>query len=430
MTAVPTDEIYERYLQKAIAEINELGDEIGRAGDEQHVPVLGSGHPLADVFLLKYEPKPSEIQEGVAFYGRAGQALLKSLQRLRVDPMAVFGTNCLKLAGQDPEEAKPWLTRELHIVQPKLLVAMGEQTVAFLNAVGVPAFGSDRPGRRGPAALHRHDSGARRPGHRRRPRRGAREDRLLERLQSGGRVVRRAAAVLRRPRALAFTALTAAFAAYSAGAGRLWDAGLWPDLLFLTLVVFPATLGLIWLALPLRRWRGLLFAGLGLVVLAVLLRLAELDVLFNLAKLFALTALGFWFLSYFESVLWAALVALIIPWVDAVSVWRGPTDYVVSEQPNVFENLSIAFRVPGETGSANLGPPDILFFALFLATADRWRLRVAWTWVSMTALLGATLILTATTDVDGLPALPAICVGFLLPNVDLLWREFRRSGKA
>ena len=98
MSAVPTDEIYERYLQKAISEINELGDEIGRAGDETHVPVLGSGHPLADVFLLKYEPQPSEVHEGVAFYGRAGQALLKSLQRLRVDPMAVYGTNCLKFA--------------------------------------------------------------------------------------------------------------------------------------------------------------------------------------------------------------------------------------------------------------------------------------------------------------------------------------------
>ncbi len=70
--AVPTDEIYERYLQKAIAEINELGDELARAGDELRVPVVGSGHPLADVFLLKYAPQPPEIQEGVAFFGRTG----------------------------------------------------------------------------------------------------------------------------------------------------------------------------------------------------------------------------------------------------------------------------------------------------------------------------------------------------------------------
>ncbi len=147
--AVPTDEIYERYLQKAISEINELGDEIGRAGDEANVPVLGSGHPLADVFLLKYEPQPSEVQEGVAFYGRAGQALLKSLQRLRVDPMAVYGTNCLKLARQDPAEARPWLTRELHIVGPKLLVAMGVQAVEFLNALEFPLSDPVDPEREG-----------------------------------------------------------------------------------------------------------------------------------------------------------------------------------------------------------------------------------------------------------------------------------------
>jgi uracil-DNA glycosylase family 4 len=138
VSAVPTDEIYERYLQKAIAEINELGDEIGRAGDELHVPVLGSGHPLADVFLLKHDPKPSEIQEGVAFFGRAGQALLKSLQRLRVDPMAVYGTNCLKFGGETFEEAAPWLVRELHIVQPKLLVVMGPAAVDFLNRLEFP----------------------------------------------------------------------------------------------------------------------------------------------------------------------------------------------------------------------------------------------------------------------------------------------------
>jgi uracil-DNA glycosylase family 4 len=133
----PTDEIYERYLKKAIAEINELGDDIARSA-EGAAPVVGSGHPLADIFLLKYEPRPAEVQEGVAFYGRSGQAILKSLQRLRVDPMAIYGTNCLKLAGQAEEKARPWLVRELHIVQPKLIVVMGERALEFLNGVGFP----------------------------------------------------------------------------------------------------------------------------------------------------------------------------------------------------------------------------------------------------------------------------------------------------
>jgi uracil-DNA glycosylase family 4 len=135
---VATDEIYEKYLQKAITEINALGDEVAQAGHGTRVPVVGSGHPLADVFLLKYAPRPSELQEGVAFYGRAGNALLKSLQRLRVDPMAVYGTNCLKFADGDEDESRPFLLRELHIVQPKLVVAMGEPALAFLNSVRFP----------------------------------------------------------------------------------------------------------------------------------------------------------------------------------------------------------------------------------------------------------------------------------------------------
>ena len=135
---VATDEIYEKYLQKAITEINALGDEVAQAGAGSRVPVVGSGHPLADVLVLKYAPKASELQEGVAFYGRAGNAILKSLQRLRVDPLAVYGTNCLKFADGDEEESRPFLLRELHIVQPKLVVAMGEQALAFLNDVGFP----------------------------------------------------------------------------------------------------------------------------------------------------------------------------------------------------------------------------------------------------------------------------------------------------
>ncbi len=152
--SVPTDEIYERYLKKAISEINELGDELARAGDELRVPVVGSGHPLADVMLLKFSPQPAEIQEGVAFFGRSGQAVLKSLQRLHVDPLAVYGTNCLKFGTEDPADAAAWLTRELHIVQPTLLVAMGDRTVDFVNDLELPL--SDRIGNEADGALQRY----------------------------------------------------------------------------------------------------------------------------------------------------------------------------------------------------------------------------------------------------------------------------------
>ena len=138
MSAVPSDEISEKYLQKAISETNELGDEIARSAPEGAIPVLGSGHPLADVFMVKYGPQPPEVQEGVAFFGRAGQAILKSLQRLRVDPLAVYGTNCVKFVGQGEDEARAQLTRELHIVQPKLVVVMGDDALEFVNSLAFP----------------------------------------------------------------------------------------------------------------------------------------------------------------------------------------------------------------------------------------------------------------------------------------------------
>jgi uracil-DNA glycosylase len=132
-----TDEIYEKYLQKAIVESNDLAHEIAQLGGGR-VPVVGSGHPLADVMLLKYRPQASEVQEGVAFFGRTGEAILKSLSRLHVDPMSVYGTNCLKFADGSDDESRAFLTRELHIVQPKLIVAMGESAVDFLNSLDFP----------------------------------------------------------------------------------------------------------------------------------------------------------------------------------------------------------------------------------------------------------------------------------------------------
>ena len=135
--AVTQDEIYERYLRKAITEINRLSHEIAQTADGAPT-ALPTGHPLASIFLLKYGPQAQELQEGVAFHGRAGNALIKSLQRLRVDPMEVYGTNAVKFAGCDLTVAAGWLRRELRIVEPKLLVVMGEDALEFLNGIAFP----------------------------------------------------------------------------------------------------------------------------------------------------------------------------------------------------------------------------------------------------------------------------------------------------
>jgi hypothetical protein len=241
-------------------------------------------------------------------------------------------------------------------------------------------------------------------------------------------VVGAAAAVLRSTRGATLGAVLAALVAWNAGAGILPDVGLWSDVLLISLVILPLTLTIPLLALPFSPTRTALPLAACLLGLAALFSLLGLGALFNVTKLLALTMLGYVFMGVFEALSWVVLIALIIPWVDALSVWRGPTDYVVSQQPGLFDRISIAFRLPGEEGSANLGPPDILFFALFLSTAQRFGLRVGWTWASMVGLLALTLILTTKWDVAGLPALPAIAIGFLLPNVDLIWRAWRERG--
>ena len=106
------------------------------------MPVLGSGHPQADVFMLKHAPAAAEIEEGVAFYGRAGNALMKSFKRLGIDPLVVYGTLCVKCPIAEPDlAAEPCLRRvveEIAIVQPKIVVVMGEPALRVLNNLQIP----------------------------------------------------------------------------------------------------------------------------------------------------------------------------------------------------------------------------------------------------------------------------------------------------
>jgi len=139
------DEIREKYLERAIRELNAFARELQACPHcprGQLMPVLGSGHPQADILLLKYAAKPAEVEEGVAFYGRTGNALMKSLKRLQIDPLAVYGTLCVKCPVADPEMADPSciarLAEEMTIVQPKMVVVMGPEALGVLNELDVP----------------------------------------------------------------------------------------------------------------------------------------------------------------------------------------------------------------------------------------------------------------------------------------------------
>jgi uracil-DNA glycosylase len=145
VSSITDDEIREKYLERAIRELNDLGRELSSCQDCPRgnvMPVQGSGHPQADIFMLKRSATPSEIEEGVAFYGRAGNALMKSFKRLAIDPIVVFGTLCVKCPLTDPTHASESciarVAEEIAIVQPRIVVVMGEEALDVLNDLELP----------------------------------------------------------------------------------------------------------------------------------------------------------------------------------------------------------------------------------------------------------------------------------------------------
>src|SRR5260370_14568392 len=142
---ITDDEIREKYLERAIRELNAFAREVQACQQCPRgslMPVLGSGHPQADIFLVKHSAQPAEVEEGVAFYGRAGNALMKSLKRLSIDPLAVYGTLCVKCPVGDPSLADPGcvvrLVEELAIIGPKIVALMGEHALVSINYLGRP----------------------------------------------------------------------------------------------------------------------------------------------------------------------------------------------------------------------------------------------------------------------------------------------------
>lgn len=243
----------------------------------------------------------------------------------------------------------------------------------------------------------------------------------------------RATAVLARRRVAALAVLGAAVGLYYAFRTSLPDLSLWWDVGLLVFPIMPAVLGLLLVALPVWRSRPLplfcVFAVLG--ALAIGLELADFQVAGTFAKLFCFAFFGWWAIHFFEELWWVVLIAVVVPFVDAFSVFShsGPTHEITARHFGAFLAVAVAFVVPNHS-SAQIGPPDVIFFALFLAAADRFRLRLAWTFVAMVFLLGMSIVLSVAIDVAGLPALVPLSIAFLGTNADLLWRQIRTDREA
>ena len=138
-------DLQDAYLRRSIAEIESLNREIlacSHCVPKDELPVLASGSPQAEIMMVKWSASLAERQEGVAFFGRAGTAILKSVERLGINPATMYGTlavKCSHLADHDAAKlCPPWLAQEISIVMPKLVVAMGAQALDAINGIDYP----------------------------------------------------------------------------------------------------------------------------------------------------------------------------------------------------------------------------------------------------------------------------------------------------
>jgi hypothetical protein len=102
-----TDEIFEKYLQKAIAETNELGDEIARAPARRRFRCSARATRSRTCFPAQARPHASRgARGGRRSTARAGQALLKSLQPAACRPARGVRDELLK-SGRRTRRARP-----------------------------------------------------------------------------------------------------------------------------------------------------------------------------------------------------------------------------------------------------------------------------------------------------------------------------------
>lgn len=151
---------------QAPATLDELNELIRKAGPL--VPgatqaVLGEGPQHAALAFVGEQPGDEEDLEGRPFIGPAGRLLERALAEAGIDRSKSYLTNAVKhfkfeQRGKRRIHAKPtagevshyrwWLDRELELVQPRLVVALGATAVLALAGKAIPVTKA-----RGPATF-------------------------------------------------------------------------------------------------------------------------------------------------------------------------------------------------------------------------------------------------------------------------------------
>ena len=108
--------------------------------------VFGVGNQRAELLVVGEAPGADEDREGEPFVGRAGQLLNSMLRAMRAPRETVYIANALKCrppGNRDPtpEEARccrPYLLRQVELLAPRLMVAVGRIAAQNLLATETP----------------------------------------------------------------------------------------------------------------------------------------------------------------------------------------------------------------------------------------------------------------------------------------------------
>jgi uracil-DNA glycosylase len=119
----------------SLKELDEMIHECRKCplGDTRTRFVFGVGNPAADVVIVGEAPGAEEDRQGEPFVGRAGKLLNDILAAIDFERKDVFICNILKCRppnNRDPlaaevEQCEPYLHRQLELLQPKILLALG-----------------------------------------------------------------------------------------------------------------------------------------------------------------------------------------------------------------------------------------------------------------------------------------------------------------
>ena len=108
--------------------------------------VFGVGNPQADLMFVGEAPGADEDIQGEPFVGRAGQLLTKIIEAIGMKREDVFIANVLKCrppGNRNPEpdeveQCEPFLHRQIDIVKPKVIVALGKFAAQCLLKTNTP----------------------------------------------------------------------------------------------------------------------------------------------------------------------------------------------------------------------------------------------------------------------------------------------------